>query len=328
MKICIARLRSSIAYVEPLNHIIDSFCECLKYYVRNHPEHQWYYYNFSWGEKPKRDHHALEIADVIIIPSEAEFTYHIPGAIHSLDVKRSNEEIERIIPYFKNKKLINLRSDRRDDEELYRKTLGNDFIYDQIDEIDFDPIIHAMKFYFIRNRAALCFDDRKLYDFAYWGSDKRKNIDGMPSGDVRHIILKEIKQSPLSTQFIGRFHGFKRDQKFQKMGALIPLLTMTRTTLCFNWLTTKAASSRYGEAIACGMIPFVWKDYDTDNKLVKNPWQRISSTEEFVDKMMKIRYDEEYKKLFTEIESDFANSLRPFQQYIDEFDDKLTAKLV
>lgn len=328
MKVCIARLRSGVAYTGPLNHIIDSFCECLKHYVCNHPEHQYYYYNFSWGERPQRNAQAIEAADVIIIPSEAEFTYHIPGAIHSLDVKRSNEQIELIKPYFNGKKLINLRSDRRDDEELYRKTLGNGFIYDQIDEIDFDPIIHAMKFYFIRNRATLCDSNKKIFDFAYWGSDKRKNIDGKLSGDVRHIILKEIKDSALSTQFIGRFHGFKRDQKFMKMAALVPLLTMARSTLCFNWLTTKAASSRYAEAIACGMIPFVWKDYDTDNNMVKNPWQRVSSSQELIDKVVQIRYDDEYNKIFDGIEESFVSGIKSLSDYIYEFDEKLTSKLI
>lgn len=328
MKICIARLRSGINYIEPLQHIVDSFCECLKHYIHNHPEHQYAYYNFGFNDKPVRNELAIKYADVIIIPSEAEFTYHIPGAIHSLDVKRSNEQIELIKPYFAGKKIINLRSDRRDDEELYRKTLGNDFIYDQIDEIDFDPIIHAMKFYFIRNRATLCPDDKKIFDFAYWGSDKRKNIDGKLSGDIRHIILKEIKNSALSSQFIGRFHGFKRDHKFQKMSSLVPILTMTRSTLCFNWLTTKAASSRYAEAIACGIVPFVWKDYDTDNNMVKNPWQRVSSTEEFVDKVVQIRYDDKYKEIFSEIEQSFVSGIKSLDDYIFEFDQKLTAKLI
>lgn len=328
MKICIARLRSGTRYTEPLQHIIDSFCECLRHYVKNHPEHRYAYYNFSWGDKPIRDELAIKHADVIIIPSEAEFTYHIPGAIHTLDVKKSNEHLEKIKPYFKDKLVINLRSDRRDDEELYRKTLGDGFKYTEIDEIDFFPNIHAMKFHFIRNRKTLDIKTRKIYDFAYWGSDKRKNIDGKASGDERHIILREIKNSALKTQFIGRFWGFDRDERFKKMIDLLPTLEMTRTTLCFNWLTKNAISSRYGEAIACGMIPFVWKDYDIENTLIKNPWQRIASSNEFIDKVCNLRYDKLFDEEFSKIEHSFVSSIKSLDEYIQEFDDKLTAKLV
>ena len=112
MKICICRLRSSANYIEPLNHIMDSFFELLRRYSLTHTEHEWYYYNFGFNMKPKREPEAIKNADIIIIPSEAEFTYWIPGAIHTLDLKRSNELLESIKPFFEGKKVIILRSDQ------------------------------------------------------------------------------------------------------------------------------------------------------------------------------------------------------------------------
>lgn len=329
MKICIARLRSGTNYVQPLEAIIDSFCECLKNYVLNHPEHTFTYYNFGFNQKPQRNIQAVANADVIIVPSEAEFTYHVPGLIHSLDVKRSNEQVWALREHIKNKKIIVLRSDRRDDEELYRKIFdGVNFVYDEIDEIDFQNNIHSLKYYFIKDRSTLLSDTSyKAFDFAYWGSDKRRGIDGKPSGDVRHKILKEIKQSKLSTRFIGRFYGFQRDEKFQKMISIIPTLNMTRSTLCFNWMDNKATTSRYIEAVACGMIPFAWEQYDSTGIFVKNQWQRVYSSEEFLDKIQKMRYDIEYEKMYELVHQNFLQDLLPKQEYISQFDKMLAGKL-
>lgn len=333
MKICIARLRSGTNYVEPLVDIIDSFCECLKHFVRNHTEHTFTYYNFGFNQKPQRNIQAIADADVIIIPSEAEFTYHIPGYIHSLDVKRSNEHIDSILKHIEGKKIIILRSDRRDDEELYRTkvfaNINNNFDYDEIDEIDFQNNIHSLKYYFIKQRTSLMDDTSyyKAFDFAYWGTDKRKGIDGKLSGDERHKILKQIKQSSLSTRFIGRFYGFQRDEKFQKMVSIIPTLKMTRCTLCFNWLSNVATTSRYTEAIACGIIPFVWEHYDSTGIFVKNNWQRVFTIEDFVDKVQSLRYDVEYEKMYDLVHRNFLEDLLPMNEYISQFDSMLTGKL-
>lgn len=329
MKIAIARLRSGTSYVEPLNHIIDSFCECLKAFIKNHPEHEYLYYNFSWGKKPHRDVKAIKNADVIIIPSEAEFTYHIPGAIHTLDLAKSNEELDKIEPYFKGKTVIVLRSDRRDNEELYRDTLGYQWQYDEIDEIDFQNNIHSLKYYFIKEMSKL-FDDisEKKYDFCYWGSDKRNGIDGKPSGDERHIILKEIYKNPdITSYFIGRFYGFERHQKMQKLRKIIPVISSARTTLCFNWMDSRATTSRYIEAVACGTIPLVWKDYDCTGIFVKDEWQRVRSVEELIDKVNGLRDNGIFEAKFKQIEESFLKNLKPKEEYLSDFDRVLTEKL-
>lgn len=325
MKICIARLRSGANYVEPLNDIMDSFYELLRVYRDRHPEHEFTYYNFGFSQKPMRDVKAIADADIILIPSEAEFTYHIPGAIHTLDLKKSNELLDDARPFFNNKKVILLRSDRRDDEELYKTKVfsGLNIEYQTIDECDFGNV-HGMKYHFIQRTNPL-FETEKRYDFCYWGSDKRKTIDGELSGDVRHIILKQIKKSDLSSFFIGRFYGFDRDMKWGKMKDILPYLRASRSTLCFNWMDSKATTSRYIEAVACGMIPFVWQDYGTDSSYEIQDWQRVNNYEEFIDKSKRFLYN---RDMFEEVEYNLTQfGIMSPNAYYDLFDLYMEKKL-
>ena len=71
------------------------------------------------------------------------------------DLAKSQSHMEKIIPFFKDKHVIVLRSDRGDSEELYREhTLQGIPIksYTEIDEIDFSGNIHGMKYHFIRDK--------------------------------------------------------------------------------------------------------------------------------------------------------------------------------
>ena len=123
--ICIARLRSRVKYVKPLEHICDSFYECLKQFVKNNEsEYNFTYYNFGFDKHNPRNPSEIEKADIIIIPSEAEFTYHTPGLVHTLDLKKSNDSVKLVEPFVNNKQIILLRSDRRDDKELYEKLIS------------------------------------------------------------------------------------------------------------------------------------------------------------------------------------------------------------
>lgn len=330
-KICIARLRQATNYVEPLSTTIcDSFFELLKKFIQETPEHQYYYYNCGFNTKPRRDIDAIAQSDVIIIPSEAEFTYWVPGMIHTLDAKRSHEHVSKLIPHVKGKKIILLRSDRRDDEELYRTRVfpGVDFECSTIDEVDFPGNIHGMKYYFIKNSNRTLFDDtpKRDIDFCYWGSNKRKTIDGKLSGDERHVILKGIRNSDLNTFFIGNFHGFKRDLRWAKMSDIVPYLKRSKSTLCFNWMSNTATTSRYIEAMACGMMPFVWKDYDITNRLVVSDWLRVISLDDFLDKINHIKSnwtDKTYDEQFFIAEEQFLKKIVTPEQYYDLFSAKL-----
>lgn len=280
MRICIARLRSKVQYIEPLHHIVDSFFEVLKTFMQRNPQHQYTFYNCSFdGSKPVRDLSAIFKADAIIIPSEAEFTYHIPNYFHTNEKAQSDRLVNATLPYFAGKKVIVLRSDRADNEELYKKLLGQSIIYREIDEDEFPANIHSLKFNFIRNKFPLNpdFDEtNKVYDFIYWGADKRKDVGGGLSGDERHRILKEVQKSAdIESFMIGRFYNMDRNMRMSKMIDIIPILTLGKRTICFNWKSNTATTSRYIEALACGIIPLVWQDYDSTGKMGTAWWQRM-----------------------------------------------------
>lgn len=326
--ICIARLRSRVKYVEPLEHICDSFYECLKYFVKNNEtNYNFSYYNFGFNKHNPKDISSIEKADIIIIPSEAEFTYQTPGLIHTLDLKKSNDAVKLIEPFLNNKKIVLLRSDRRDDEELYTKyTFPNIKFakFDIIDEIDFKGNIYALKYYFItENKSNVLYEEdivRNL-DFCYWGSDKRKSVDGKESGDVRHDILFDVfKDVNIHSYFIGRFNRFTPQRKFDiNFKNLLPVLKKSKSTLCFNWIDDNATTSRYAEAIATGMIPFVWKKYDATSTLVKTDWQRIDNSEQFCNILTTMNYEERYQ----EVKSNYLKSILPKEEYISLFEEKL-----
>ena len=77
MKITIARLRSGINYKGPLDHILDSFCYLYNRFQIDHNEYRYGYYNFGFNKAHRRIPDDMSDSDVIIIPSENEFHYHI-----------------------------------------------------------------------------------------------------------------------------------------------------------------------------------------------------------------------------------------------------------
>jgi hypothetical protein len=287
--IAIARLRSKVNYTGPMKDILDSFYWCLNNFIADHPEYKYTYYNFSWGTRPKRDVDSIKDADVIIIPTENEFHAWVPNYLHPLNLKKCNEHIDKIKPYINNKKVILLRSDRADTEELYQNNTfsGCSIDIDTVDEDDFPMGIHVLKSYFPHEVNYLDYQYATPSDFVYWGTDKRKLPGGINSNDERHIILKKIKKdSEISSIFIGRFNNINRDHAMMKMYQLHPILSKSRTTLCFNWLSNTAVTSRYHEAMTTNwMIPLVWKDYDSTGRLGIEPWQRCHNAEEVVDKI-------------------------------------------
>ena len=50
MKICIASLSKRIIYNDVLQYGMSDFYECLNQYVKNNPQHEYTYYNFSFGK--------------------------------------------------------------------------------------------------------------------------------------------------------------------------------------------------------------------------------------------------------------------------------------
>jgi hypothetical protein len=321
MKITIARLRSGTNFTgAPLLDIMDSFYVLFHRYMSENPQHKYGVYNFGWNQRNKRKLDDIKDSDVVIVPSENEFQWHIKGYRHSNEVAKSHAAVKEVGKYLSDKHLIIFRSDRADNENLYRtKTFRNQRIkkISILDEMDIRGGIHGLKYHFIRQ---IYKPKRKTWDFIYWGCDKRKNADNQDSGDERHQVLKQIKKEGLvSSYLIGNFSTKDiRDEKIQPMRELIPTLSKGRATICFNWLDPNATTSRYHEAIACGIFPFVWKGYDKKNTLIADQWQRISSVEEFYEKMPQV------DRKFSEIENHYlTKTLKHPEWYYKEFRKKL-----
>jgi len=321
-KITIARLRSGVNYKRPLDHIIDSFCYMLKKFQDKHNEFEYGVYNYGYNKAHRRKPKDIPDSDIIIIPSENEFHYHIPNYIDPKNLEKSNTAIKEHFKDLKDKHLIILRSDRGDDENLYRNYTFKDNPIRKVsilDETDIPGNIHQLKYHFIKDE--LPENTNRPYLFTYWGTEKRRDVGGVDSGDQRHSILKKLQEGigKYRTRFIGRFSTVKRDMKPNSMKKILHILNESQYTLCFNWKDNKATTSRYHEALASGIIPMVYGLYDSTGILVKDDWQRVESAKELCDKMMNTNYREKYN----EIHNIYKKSLLTKDQIYDSFESKL-----
>ena len=321
-KITIARLRSGVNYKRPLDHIIDSFCYMLKRFQVKHDEFNYGVYNYGYDKAHRRKPDDIPDSDIIIIPSENEFHYHIPNYIDPKNLEKSNTAIKEHFKDLKDKHIIILRSDRGDDENVYRNHTFKDhpsFKLSILDETDIPGNIHQLKYHFIKDE--LPDNTNRPYLFTYWGTEKRRDVGGVDSGDQRHSILKQLQEGMgrYHTRFIGRFSTVKRDMKPDSMRNILPILNQSQYTLCFNWKDNKATTSRYHEALASGIIPMVYGLYDSTGILVKDNWQRVESPEELDEKIMNTSYREKYN----EIHNIYKKTLLTKDQIYDSFESKL-----
>ena len=321
-KITIARLRSGINYKKPLDHIMDSFYYMLKRFQAKHDEFVYGTYNYGYDTPNRRKPDDIPDSDIIIIPTENEFHYHIPNYIDPKNLEKSDTAIKKHFVDLKDKHIILLRNDRGDTESLYRNYTFKDNPIRKVsilDEIDIPGNIHQLRYQFIKDEIPE--NSERPFLFTYWGTDKRRDVGGVDSGDERHTILKELQNGMgrYHTRFIGRFSTVKRDMKSDSMRNILPILNQSRYTLCFNWKDNKATTSRYHESLASGIIPMVWKDYDSTGILVKDDWQRVSSPEELCKKIMNTDYNSKYKQ----IHDSFKQSLLTKDQIYDTFEEQL-----
>tara|TARA_B100000214_G_scaffold372855_1_gene351934 strand:+ start:473 stop:1453 length:981 start_codon:yes stop_codon:yes gene_type:complete len=321
MKITIARLRSNVKYNGPLETVLDSFFENYVKWMKANPQHEYRTYNVSFGkDRPKRIPENIEWADVIVIPSDSEFRYHGELQMNPKDLAKSESHMEKIIPFFEGKIVIMWRSDRGDTEKLYRSFIPNIKKFVTIDEIDFPGNIHGMKYHFIqtlKNPLADMFDNDKTIDFAYWGR--------MKHGNDREKTIRQIYRSELSTVMVGGFpSGIKRQSAWIKdWKQLYPLLEPARSTLCFNWIDQSATTSRYPEALSIGIVPMVWKDYDSNNTYNIDDWQRVSSSEEFVEKVLQLKDKNFFESKLEEYRNNYKKVLLSEEEYFMQFSQKM-----
>ena len=321
MKICFASLRKKINYTDVLEYGMDVFYESFRYYKDNNPQHEYSYYNFAWGGKgAERNPDVIKNADIIIFPAVQEFIY-FANAMHPRDIEKSQSEIRKTYEHLNNKDIILLTQDRGVDEKLVMQyTFENEVkpkSFKVIDEMDFTLCLQGLKYHFIKNYFR--FETDKNTDFVYWGSDKSKVAGGEKSGDSRSSIIKSIvKRKEISSIIIGRWPStIKVKEKWIPLKETLGYLDKSYSTLCFNWIDQTAVTGRYHEALACDVFPFVWKDYDTNNILVSDKFQRCFTSDEFCDK---IKYIIKDGNMLNKIKNDFLDKLPSQEQYYKEFE--------
>ena len=318
MKICFASLRKKVNYTDVLEYGMDVFYESFRYYKDNNKQHEYSYYNFAWGSKgAERNSDVIKNADVIVFPAVQEFIY-FANAMHPRDVEKSQSMIRETYEYLSNKDIILLTQDRGVDESMVMKYTFEKQVkpksFKVIDEMDFTMCLQGLKYHFIKNYFR--FETDKQTDFVYWGSDKSKVAGGEKSGDSRLNIIKSIrKNKEISSTIIGRW-PFEVEKKWIPLKETLGYLDKSYSTLCFNWIDQTAVTGRYHEALACDVFPFVWKDYDTNNILVSDKFQRCFTIDEFYDKIKYIKDG----NMLNKIKSDFIDRLPSEQEYYKEFE--------
>jgi hypothetical protein len=318
MKICFASLRKKVNYTDVLEYGMDVFYESFRYYKDNNKQHEYSYYNFAWGSKgAERNSDIIKNADVIVFPAVQEFIY-FANAMHPRDVEKSQSMIRETYEYLNNKDIILLTQDRGVDESMVMKYTFEKQVkpksFKVIDEMDFTMCLQGLKYHFIKNYFR--FETDKQTDFVYWGSDKSKVAGGEKSGDSRLNIIKSIrKNKEISSTIIGRW-PFEVEKKWIPLKETLGYLDKSYSTLCFNWIDQTAVTGRYHEALACDVFPFVWKDYDTNNILVSDKFQRCFTIDEFYDKIKYIKDG----NMLNKIKSDFIDRLPSEQEYYKEFE--------
>jgi hypothetical protein len=180
--------------------------------------------------------------------------------------------------------------------------------------------LQGLKYHYINS--SFRFPCEKNTDFVYWGSDKSKTAGGEKSGDSRLNIIKSIAKNPdVSSTIIGRWpNGVKVEKKWIPLKETLGYLDRSLTTLCFNWIDQTAVTGRYHEALACNVVPLVWKNYDSNNILVSDKWQRCFTIKDFYDKIEEVKKSDIW---LNKIKEKFTDKLPTEKQYYEEFEKRL-----
>jgi hypothetical protein len=201
-----------------------------------------------------------------------------------------------------------------------------------IDEIDFSGNIHGMKYHFIqtlKNPLAEMMNEGKTKDFGYWGRLGKYSIP--EEKNVRERIIRKIYRSELSTVLIGGGYpsGVVRNAGWIKEWKILyPMLESCRSTLCWNWRSSKATTSRYLESLSVGIIPFVFDQYDSDNTYRIDPWQRITTFEELKEKILQLRDKDFFNSKLEEYRNNYKKVLLSEEKYYEEFNRMMNESLV
>ena len=75
------------------------------------------------------------------------------------------------------------------------------------------------------------------------------------------------------------------------------------------------------------MIPFVWQDYDINNTYNIDDWQRVTSSEEFVEKSVLLRDKDFFNNKLEEYRENYKRVLLSEKEYFELFSNKMNFAL-
>lgn len=329
--ITIASIRNKAKYTGPLSLIEDNIYYCLDRYMKEEGKDK---YNFNLygtsfdGNSPKYDLTVLDNCDVFVVISVVEWLWNIKNNFHSFDMKKSDDRILEISKKLDNKKLVLITHEQADTIELFKnKTFHNvNFLStSEIHQKEMGDEFMNMRYDFIKNYIhtvpTLFGDSTKQYDFMYWGSSKTRTAGNIKTNDERQEILKGIHekcdQNGLTNYFQGRFQKIKVNSSWDNnFSKLVPKLQEGKTTLCFQWPGKEQyLTTRYPEALACGVIPLMWKNFDINNVYNSIKWQKCETVDDVVVKIKQCKDDTFRLNILKEIEDNFNN--RPNKKTVD-----------
>lgn len=340
-KIMFMSLRNPALY-RPLELIEDNIYYSLKNFMKENPQYEYLFYNVSFGDNPlSRDLVAVEAADVIILITVSEWTYHIPNFRHRLEVERINEEVEKVRQRLDGKSLIVVSHEQADTLDLFTDRTFKDAKLKTADIIHQEEMgagFMFMRYHFIKDHLKhqqrfFADETEKKWDFVYFGTTKTKTIDGKVSGDVRQEILHQVwkrrKTENFSTYFIGRFDKITRDEGWTpSFKSLVPKLQQARSTLCFQWPGFEHHQTlRYPESLASGVVPLLWQNFDKNNTANALDWQRCWSSDDVVKKIKQLQENTFWQEKYDEITERYEAVLPSLKEESDRFIQVLEEKL-
>jgi len=75
--------------------------------------------------------------------------------------------------------------------------------------------------------------------------------------------------------------------------------------------------------MSIGMIPFVWRDYDSNNTYNIDDWQRVQEFEELRDKILQLRDEDFFNSKLEEYRNNYKKVLLSEEEYFKIFSDKM-----
>lgn len=294
MKVCLVSIRNGLKWPRSVSCIQDAFFSLTKRWLQDRkvriiPS----FYNVSWGNlRPARDLKAVAEADVVFIYSSNEFIYHGNNdSINPMFVQGSNDKIADLIPALRGKTAVLMTMDAHDSGSLIfgNALIGAGFKSTHvISENNFPISVQTLRFNQLRS-LGLPFQQRRGYDFIYWGTTKRQTPDGNKSGDPRFEFVKSALTNDriIGYLFGNHFGKAKADSKFNTdLSQIAPTLMLGRTTCCFQWPGFSTyITARYIEALALGILPFVHQDYDKRLRVARSD-QVVHSPDELCERII------------------------------------------